>query len=123
MRYFKERGRCLHRNSLAADWGECIRYFEIGDDRYAVRLVEVYRGGRVLRYDRAHWCDRFGQLFGCLFSHKQKAIDGRRGAFAIDGKEFDRAWGAALGSSMWEQQIGASLVEERGAVPHWLQEA
>ena len=70
MRYFKERGRCLRRDSLAADWGECVRYIEIGDDRYAVRQVEVYGDGRVLRYDRSHWCDRFGQLFGCLFSHK-----------------------------------------------------
>jgi hypothetical protein len=120
MRYFKERGRCFHHDSLAADWGECVRYVEIGEDRYAVRQVEVYSDGRVLRYDRSHWCDRFGQLFGCLFSHKQKAIDGRRGAEVIDGKEFERAWRAALGSGMWEQQVEQSLASDWGATPHWL---
>ena len=91
MRYFKERGRCLRRDSLAANWGECTRYVEIGDDRYAVRQVEVYNKGRVLRYERSHWCDRFGQLSGCLFSEKQKAIDGRLTAEVIDTKEFERA--------------------------------
>ena len=95
MRYFKERGRCLRHDSLAADWGKCIRYVEIGDDRYAVRQVEVFSDGRVLRYDRSHWCDNFGQLFGCLFSLKQKAINSRRGAVVIEGKEFERAWRAA----------------------------
>jgi hypothetical protein len=121
MRYFKERGSCLRHDSLAANWGECVRYVEIGDDRYATRQVEVYDGERVLRYDRSHWCDRFGQLFGCLFSHKQKAIDGRRGAFVIDDKEFERAWRVALRSPIWEQQVGESLADERGVVPHWLQ--
>jgi hypothetical protein len=123
MRYFKERGRCLHRDSLAADWGECVRYVEIGDDRYAVRQVEVYSDGRVLRYDRSHWCDRFGQLFGCLFSHKQKAIAGRLRAEAIEANEFERAWRGALDSSIWEQQIEQSLATEWGVVPHWLQQA
>src|SRR5436189_2791514 len=104
MRYFMERGRCLRRDSLAADWGECVRYVEIADDRYAARQVEVYSRGRVLRYDRSHWCDRFGQLFGCLFSRKQKAIEGRSGAEVIEAQEFERAWRAALTSPMWEEQ-------------------
>jgi hypothetical protein len=100
MRYFKERGRCLRHESLAAGWGECVRFVEIGDDRHALRQVEVYRDGRMLRYDRSHWCDKFGQLFGCLFSHKQKAIYGRVGAEVIESKEFERAWREALGSPM-----------------------
>jgi hypothetical protein len=123
MRYFKERGRCLRRNSLAADWGECVRYVEIGNDRYADRQVEVYSDGRVLRYDRSHWCDRFGQLFGCLFSHKQKAIDGRLGAEFIEAKEFERAWRKALGSPMWGQQVEQTLAAEWGIVPPWLHAA
>ena len=123
MRYFKECGGCLHRDSLAADWGECVRFVEIGDDRYAVRQVEIYSGGRVLRYDRSHWCDRFGQLFGCLFSHKQKAIAGRRGAEVIDAKEFERSWRAALSSPMWGQQVAQSLATEWGPTPHWLRTA
>jgi hypothetical protein len=123
MRYFKECGHCLRHDSLAADWGECVRYVEIGDDRYAVRQVEVYSDGRVLRYDRSHWCDRFGQLSGCLFSHKQKAIDGGPGAEVIEAKEFERAWREALGSPMWRQQVEQSLADEWGMMPHWLQVA
>jgi hypothetical protein len=123
MRYFKERGHCLRRRSMAADWGECVRYVEIGEDRFAVRQVEVFSDGRVLRYDRSHWCDRFGQLFGCRFSHKQKAISGRRRAVVIEAKEFERAWRAALRSPMWAQQVEHSLAAEWGAVPRWLQKA
>ncbi|WP_369009487.1 DUF6881 domain-containing protein [Planctopirus hydrillae] len=123
MRYFKQRGCCLRRDSLAASWGECIRYVEIGDDRYAVRQVEVYNSGRVLRYERSHWCDRFGQLFGCLFSQKHKAIDGRLTAEVIDAKEFERAWREAIDSPMWVQQVEHSLVAEWGLVPHWLRKA
>jgi hypothetical protein len=120
MRYFKERGRCLHPDSLAADWGDCVRYVEIGDDRYAVRQVEVYSDGRVLRYDLSHWCDKFGQLFGCLFSHKPKAIESRQSAETIDANEFERAWRDALDSPTWQQQLGHSLVATRGEVPHWM---
>jgi hypothetical protein len=120
LRYFREHGRCLHRDSLAADWGECVRYVEIGEDRYAVRQVEDYNDGRVLRYDRSHWCDRFGQLFGCQFSHKQKAIDGRLGAEVIDAKEFEREWRKAQRSTMWGRQVEESLAVEWGAVPYWL---
>jgi hypothetical protein len=110
----------LHWDSLAAGWGHCVRFVEIGDDRYAVRQVEDYSGGHVLRYDRSHWCDRFGQLFGCLFSHKQKAINVRLGAEVIEAREFDRAWREALASPMWEQQVEQSLAAQWGIVPHWL---
>src|SRR5437879_2522494 len=120
MRYFKQRGRCLHRDSWAADWGECVRYLEIADDRYAARQVEVYKRGHVLRYDRSHWCDRFGLLFLCLFSRKRKAIEGRIGAQVIEAKEFERAWRMALSSPMWEQQVEQSLAAEWGVAPPWL---
>jgi hypothetical protein len=97
-----------------------MRYVEIGDDRYANRQIKVYNKGRVLRYDRSHWCDRFGQLFGCLFSRKRKAIEGRIGAQAIGAEEFERVWNLALGSPLWGQQMEQSLVATFGAVPDWL---
>jgi hypothetical protein len=123
MRYFKQRGHCLRPDSLAAGWGECVRYVEIGEDRYAVRQVEVFSHGRALRYDRSHWCDEFGQLFGCLFSHKQKAIKWLPRAEFIDANEFERAWRGALGSPMWKQQVELSLAAKWGVVPPWLQQA
>jgi hypothetical protein len=97
-----------------------VRHVEIAEDRYASRQVEDYGGGRVLRYDRGHWCDRYGQLIGCLFSLKKKAIEGRPGVVSIESDEFERAWRAALRSPLWERQIGQSLETEWGAVPFWL---
>jgi hypothetical protein len=119
-RYFRERGRPLRQDSLAAEWGECARYVEIADDRYASRQVEDYGGSRVLRYDRGHWCDPYGQLFGCLFSLKRKAIQGRLRAAPIEAQEFERAWRAALGSPLWRHQMSQSLTANWGAVPFWL---
>lgn len=121
-RYFKEHGRPLHHDSLATGWGECVRYVEIADDHYAARQVEDYTHGRVLRYDRTHWCDQFGQLFGCLFSNKQKAINNRPTAVVIEQTEFEQAWISALASPLWTQQIEHSLLDDRGTVPFWLQE-
>jgi len=119
-RYFRERGRALHPDSLAAGWGGCVRYFEIADDRYASRQVEDYGEGRVLRYDRTHWCDRYGQLFGCLFSRKEKAIAGRPAAVPVEAREFERAWRDALQSPEWAKQVEHSLAGEWGALPFWL---
>ena len=113
-RYFKEFGSSLHRDSLAADWGECQRYVEIGDDLYATRQIEDYGNGRMLRYDRSHWCDHFGQLFACLFSSKQKAIASRVRAEVIESKQFERAWRTAIRSQIWPQQVEQSLAARWG---------
>ena len=123
LRYFAETGRPLHRDSLAAGWGACQRFVEIGDDRHATRQIEDYGKGRVLRYDRSHWCDQFGQLFGCLFSRKPKAIKIRSGAEVIDRQTFERVWRAALGSQVWPQQVKHSRAADWGAVPSWLRAA
>src|SRR5437660_1115347 len=45
MLYFKAPGRCLRQDSLAAEWGECVRYLEVADDQYVVRQVEVFDNG------------------------------------------------------------------------------
>ncbi len=121
-RYFREPGRPLRQGSLAAGWGDCRRYVEIADDRYASRQVEDYGEGRVLRYDRAHWCDRYGQLCGRLFSRKEKAVAGRPAAEPVEAQEFERAWHHALQSPEWVKQVGQSLAAEWGAVPFWLRE-
>lgn len=71
-----------------------------------------------MRYDRSHWCDRYGQLFGCQFSRKLKAIAGRPTAEFIETSQFEREWRAALESPMWSQQVEQSLSAKWGAVPH-----
>jgi hypothetical protein len=92
-----------------------MRYIEIADDLYAARQVEFFDDGHVLRYDRSRWCDSFGQLFACRFSHKPKAITSRRNAVEIDAAEFERAWRMAQHSTLvWAQQLASSRHAEWG---------
>jgi hypothetical protein len=123
MLYFKAPGRCLRRDSAAAEWGEFIRYLEVADDQYAVRQVEVFSNGRVLRYDRAHWCDDFGQLLGLRFSRKPKWVAFFPGAEVVEVAEFERVWQAAQRSPLWKDQVARSRAAQWGAEPHWLPEA
>ena len=99
MLYFKAPGHCLRQDSLAVGWGECVRYLEIADDQYVVRQVEVFDNKNVLRYDRSHWCDGFGQLLGRRFSRKPKWAVGFPGAEIIEPTEFERVWrGSTVGT-------------------------
>jgi hypothetical protein len=108
MLYFKAPGRCLRQEFLASEWGEFVRYMEVADDQYAVRQVEVFENGNILRYDRTHWCDDFGQLLGLRFSHKPKWAVAFPGAELIEAAHFERVWRAARQSPLWEQQVARS---------------
>jgi hypothetical protein len=120
MLYFEAPGWCLRRDFVAAEWGEFVRYLEVGDDQYAVRQVELFDNGNVLRYDRAHWCDDFGQLLGLRFSRKPKWAANFPGAELIAATEFERVWRAARRSPLWKEQRSRSRAEQWGAEPHWL---
>jgi len=123
MLYFKAPGRCLRLDFVAAGWGKFVRYLEVAADQYAVRQIEVFDNGNVLRYDRAHWCDNFGQLLGLRFSRKPKWAVAFPGTELIEAAAFERAWRAAQRSPLWEQQVSCSRAAVWGAVPHWLREA
>ncbi len=123
MLYVKAPGRCLRTDSLAAGWGAMTCYLEVGDDQYAVRQIEVYHNGNILRYDRSHWCDAFGQLFGLRFSRQPKWAEFFPGGRVIELAEFERVWREARGSSQWEQQAASSRSAEWGELPSWLQQA
>jgi hypothetical protein len=88
MQYFKAPGWCIRRDFVAADWGDSVRYVEVADDQFAVRQIEVFDNGNVLRYDRSHWCDDFGQLLGLRFSRKPKWAASFPGAEVIEAAEF-----------------------------------
>ena len=118
MLYFKAPGRYLQRDSLAAGWGTYTSYLEVGDDQFAVRQVEVFRSGQVLRYDAAHWCDEFGHLCGLRFSRKPKWAVFFPGVELFTAAEFERVWRAAQGSPQWEDQVATSRAAEWGAWRH-----
>ena len=75
--------------SLAIDWGKFIRYTEIGEDGYAMRQIEVYKIGCILRYDRDHWCDDYGMLIMKKFSRKNPKPRCRSNLSRRRGESFD----------------------------------
>ena len=70
------------------EWGRSVWYFEVGDDGWPVRQVEMYDEGPVLRYGAGHEEDRYGGL-------GQESLynsDEDWSRFEIARDEFDRAW-------------------------------
>lgn len=43
-------------------WGTSIFFFEVDDNLYTVRQIEVYENGTVLFYDQTHFSDQYGML-------------------------------------------------------------
>jgi hypothetical protein len=85
MRYFKRRWD-ESRGDQYDSWGPSNWYFEVGDDGYAVRQLEQYEGGPILKYDETHLDDEFGGL-------GEKPLDLEEfAAFEIDRAEFEVIW-------------------------------
>lgn len=69
-----------------ADWGTSIWFFEVGDDGFPMRQLEVYQAGIALHYDAAHMDDGFGGL-------SEVALDpGDFAPFVISLVDFEQAW-------------------------------
>jgi hypothetical protein len=120
MMYFKAPGFCIHQDFASSARGAFTRYVEVSEDQYAVRQVEVFDGGNVLRYDRSHWCDDYGMLLGLRFSHKPKWAAFFPDAELIDAKEFGRIWQAAGKSPLRAEQVARSRAARWGTAPNWL---
>ena len=56
------------------------------DDGYAIRQLEVYANGRVMKYDENHGEDEFGGLAEYPLEPQEFA------PFEISGEEFEAAW-------------------------------
>ncbi len=69
-------------------WGRSVWYFEVGDDGWPVRHIEVYDAGRLLRYGARHEGDRYGGLgMASLFD-----LDEDWSRFEITAAEFEQVW-------------------------------
>jgi hypothetical protein len=74
-------------------WGPSVWYFEVDDDGWLVRQVEVYDTGPVLRYGPGQEEDQYGGLGQVsLDDHKE---DWSR--FVITRDVFERVWDSAGG--------------------------
>ena len=105
MFWFRASGRW--RGSLAQGWGEISRYVEVGDDQLAVRQVDVFENGQVLRYGREHKWDDYGMLIGLKFSRKPKGARFFPDAELISEDDFERVWRLAEASVIWQLQVAS----------------
>ncbi len=106
MFYFRASGRHWQ-GSLAQGWGEISRYVEVGDDQLAVRQVDVFENGNVLRYDRGHERDEYGRLLGLKFSRKPKWAKFFPDATPISEDDFERVWRSAEPSVNRQVQVAS----------------
>ena len=92
------------------DWGRITQYREVADDQWAVRQVDAYENGNVLRYDRSHRRDDYGSLIGLKFSRKPKWVVYFPAAEIISAGEFEKVWQTALMSPLWELQVASRRI-------------
>lgn len=105
-------------------WGTFIRHSEIGEDGYAVRQVDVFANGNVLRYDRWHWADAFGRL-GDVWYSPQDWDRWWGPSEPITSTEFEQVWAAAETSPLRPLQLATAAMDRYGsdARPPWLRRA
>lgn len=68
------------------DWGHTVWYFQLDDERYPERQLEIYASGDALAYDGEHVDDEYGGL------GDQPLDDEEWLAFEITAEEFETAW-------------------------------
>ena len=77
------------RGDQHASWGTSVWYFDLDEERYAKRQLEVYASGDTLAYDREHPNDAYGGL-------SDQPLDGDEwSALEITADEFEAAWRSA----------------------------
>ncbi len=95
-------------------WGAFVRYLEFDVDGYPVRQVDAFANGFLLRYDRSHREDRFGNL--AQFKLESSWRD-HWGIFAtISRADFENLWDDAADSLPVDLLVAAS-----DAVPSWIE--
>ena len=78
------------------EWGQCTIHGEIGTDLFPTRCVYQFGNGRLLKYDRTHWFDDFGQL-GTLAYCDFRWVKFWGESTVISPAEFERVWKLAIG--------------------------
>lgn len=102
-----------------ASWGAFTRNVEIGDDRFAVRHVDVFTNGYSLKYDRSHWVDALGMLAGMRYDRKRWS-KWWGPPLEISPEEFETIWLEAVKSPVRAIQLREEKMSTMGAIPIWL---
>ncbi len=74
-------------------WGQSVWYFEVDNDGWPVRQVEVYDTGPVLRYGPEHEEDQYGGLGQASLNDPEEDWS----QFVITRDVFERVWDSAPG--------------------------
>jgi hypothetical protein len=110
MFHFKAPGRFLPQRSPAHDWGRFEHFIEVADDQHASRSVNVFKCGKIVRYDRTHPRDAFGYLAGLKFSLQPKWRRYYPQAAIITASEFEAVWRTASGEAARACPIGLGVL-------------
>jgi len=80
-------------------WGNTMYYFELDDDFYPTRQIQIYDNGNSLKYSRTHYLDdRYGML-----SDQPLELD-EMPCEKLSPEEFQNMWeksGVIDGKSQW----------------------
>ena len=82
LRYFKRVDEANHEFG-----GEATYFLEVDEDGDAVRQVELYPNGKVLRYSEAHPQDEWGALSVMVLDTADDWAE-----YVISREEFERVW-------------------------------
>ena len=101
------------------EWGNFTSFVEAADDLRSNRSVSLFDDGRMLRYDRTHWCDEFGMLGDARLNRNMRiSLSGE--ISEISRAEFDAQWERAGAGALWQHQLSTSRSKELGDTPVWL---
>lgn len=70
-------------------WGQVTYRYEMEDDGYAARQMEVYENGIILKYDPSHLVDKYGFLADQMLEPEKYGIS------EVTAEEFEREWAKA----------------------------
>jgi len=86
MSFFYKRPWDEKRGDAHDDWGTSVWFFEVAEDGFPVRQLEVYQTGIALRYDCTHLHDEFGMLSDASLDRAEFE------PYMISADEFEQAW-------------------------------
>lgn len=87
MRYFKFRWNEPDGDEFD-DWGKSTFYQEVDKEFWAIRQIEIYDNGNVLKYDEKH----SGDEFGMLADQRLKEVIKDQTISEITQEEFEQIW-------------------------------
>jgi hypothetical protein len=81
--YYSEETRGFDHN----EWGYCTFLYEVADDNYVTRQIEIYDKGPTLKYGSKHKKDEYGFLMDQPFQgDKEKKVK------VINAEKFEKIW-------------------------------